>query len=81
MTPLRARLGHQLFPASPGRTARGRAGPHPRHARPGLVRRDSEIVRVHADASMFIGGIRAILLQTMHPAAMQAVADHSRLPR
>ena len=26
---------------------------------------------------MFIGGIRAVLLQTMHPAAMQAVADHS----
>ena len=26
---------------------------------------------------MFVGGIRALLLQTMHPAAMQAVADHS----
>ena len=38
---------------------------------------DSEIVRVHGDASMFVGGIRAILLQTMHPAAMKAVADHS----
>ncbi len=26
---------------------------------------------------MFIGGIRAILLQTLHPAAMTAVAEHS----
>jgi uncharacterized protein (DUF2236 family) len=26
---------------------------------------------------MFVGGIRAVLLQTMHPAAMTAVAEHS----
>ncbi|MEP6797050.1 MAG: oxygenase MpaB family protein, partial [Lapillicoccus sp.] len=25
---------------------------------------------VHADASMFVGGIRALLLQTLHPLAM-----------
>ena len=37
----------------------------------------SPIGRVHGDASMFIGGIRAILLQTLHPAAMTAVAEHS----
>ncbi len=37
----------------------------------------SPITVVHADASMFIGGIRAVLLQTLHPAAMKAVADHS----
>jgi uncharacterized protein (DUF2236 family) len=37
----------------------------------------SPIGRVHGDAAMFIGGIRAILLQTLHPAAMTAVAEHS----
>jgi len=33
--------------------------------------------RVHADASMFIGGLRALLLQSLHPVAMHAVAAHS----
>lgn len=37
----------------------------------------SPIGRVHADASMFVGGIRAIMMQSLHPAAMQGVADHS----
>ena len=35
------------------------------------------IWRVHADTSMFIGGIRALLLQSLHPVAMQAVAEHA----
>ena len=38
---------------------------------------DSAIVRVHGDAAMFVGGIRALLMQTLHPAAMRAVAEHS----
>ncbi|MEP6632114.1 MAG: oxygenase MpaB family protein [Lapillicoccus sp.] len=33
--------------------------------------------RVHADASMFAGGIRALLLQSLHPLAMAGVAGHS----
>jgi uncharacterized protein (DUF2236 family) len=37
----------------------------------------AEIRRVHGDASMFVGGVRALLLQTLHPAAMRAVSDHS----
>lgn len=37
----------------------------------------SPIVRVHGDASMFVGGLRALLLQTLHPAAMMAVHEHS----
>jgi uncharacterized protein (DUF2236 family) len=32
---------------------------------------------VHSDASMFVGGLRALLLQSVHPLAMQGVADHS----
>uniref|UniRef100_UPI0020288316 oxygenase MpaB family protein n=1 Tax=Actinotalea sp. C106 TaxID=2908644 RepID=UPI0020288316 len=38
---------------------------------------DSPIGRVHGDASMFAGGVRALLLQSLHPRAMAAVADHS----
>jgi uncharacterized protein (DUF2236 family) len=35
------------------------------------------IWRVHDDASMFVGGIRALLLQSLHPLAMAGVAGHS----
>ena len=38
---------------------------------------DAVIRRVHADSSMFIGGLRALLLQSLHPLAMAGVADHS----
>ena len=43
----------------------------------GLFGPTSVTWRVHADSSMLIGGIRALLLQTMHPLAMAGVADHS----
>ena len=32
---------------------------------------------MHGDASMFVGGIRALLLQSLHPLAMAAVDQHS----
>jgi uncharacterized protein (DUF2236 family) len=35
------------------------------------------IRRVHGDSSMFIGGLSALLLQSLHPLAMAAVAGHS----
>ena len=35
------------------------------------------IWRVHADTAMFIGGIRALLLQSLHPVAMLGVSEHS----
>jgi uncharacterized protein (DUF2236 family) len=38
---------------------------------------DRPIRRVHADAAMFVGGLRALLLQSLHPLAMAGVADHS----
>lgn len=38
---------------------------------------DSPIRTVHADAAMFVGGLRALLLQSMHPLAMAGVAQHS----
>src|SRR6478736_10096358 len=38
---------------------------------------DDVIWRVHADASMFVGGLRALLVQSLHPLAMAGVAAHS----
>jgi uncharacterized protein (DUF2236 family) len=38
---------------------------------------DDAIWRVHADTAMFIGGIRALLLQALHPDAMLGVSEHS----
>jgi uncharacterized protein (DUF2236 family) len=35
------------------------------------------IRQVHADASMFVGGLSALLLQSLHPLAMAAVEGHS----
>lgn len=43
-----------------------------------LFDRDSPIRRVHADlVGMMSGGIRALLLQMLHPHALQGVLDHS----
>ena len=38
---------------------------------------DSPITRVHGDASMFVGGLAALLLQSLHPLAMAGVHAHS----
>jgi len=38
---------------------------------------DRPIRRVHSDAAMFIGGLRALLVQSLHPLAMAGVAQHS----
>ncbi|MGH3448169.1 MAG: oxygenase MpaB family protein [Nocardioidaceae bacterium] len=38
---------------------------------------DRPIRRVHGDAAMFVGGLRALLLQSLHPLAMAAVSAHS----
>lgn len=38
---------------------------------------DDPICRVNGDASMFAGGLTALLLQSLHPLAMAGVADHS----
>ncbi len=44
---------------------------------PGWFGPDSITWRVHADTSMFVGGIAALMLQALHPRAMAGVADHS----
>ena len=43
-----------------------------------LFEQDSPIRMVHADVvAMMVGGMRALLLQMLHPAALQGVLDHS----
>lgn len=46
-------------------------------ADPGLYGPDSVSWRVHADPSMALAGLRALLLQAVHPLAMAGVAEHS----
>lgn len=46
-------------------------------ADPGLFGPDSVTWRVHRDRSMLVGGVRALLLQVLHPLAMAGVAQHS----
>ena len=38
---------------------------------------DAAIRAVHGDAAMFVGGLRALVLQSLHPLAMAGVAGHS----
>ena len=77
VTAVRRRLGDALF-----HRVAGDEGPRRReriHSTPGprWFAHGSPIQRVHGDASMFVGGMRAVMLQSLHPLAMQAVADHS----
>jgi uncharacterized protein (DUF2236 family) len=74
---LRTQVGDALFAkvAGPdGAQARARihGTPGPRWFAPG-----SAIRTVHADSAMFVGGLRALLLQSLHPLAMAGVAGHS----
>ncbi|MFF8103198.1 oxygenase MpaB family protein [Streptomyces sp. NPDC016640] len=74
---LRDRVGHAIFsrvagPDGADNRARIHGTPGPRWFGP-----ERPVRRVHGDASMFIGGLAALLLQSLHPLAMAAVAGHS----
>ncbi|GAA3194771.1 MULTISPECIES: oxygenase MpaB family protein [Streptomyces] len=74
---VRDRIGHAIFsrvagPDGPDNRARIHDTPGPRWFGP-----ERPVRRVHGDASMFIGGLSALLLQSLHPLAMAAVAGHS----
>ncbi len=74
---IRAKLGATVF-----ERVAGRDGPAPRDRIHGTAGErwfapDRPIRAVHADASMFVGGLRALLLQSLHPLAMAGVAAHS----
>lgn len=45
---------------------------------PGLFGPDSVTWRLHEDSALIAGGLRALMLQTMHPLAMAGIAQHSR---
>lgn len=44
---------------------------------PGLFGLDSAAWRLHGDPLMIVGGVSALMLQTLHPLAMAGVAEHS----
>src|SRR5258706_12387430 len=44
---------------------------------PGWVSKGSAAWLVHSDVAAFVGGLRALLLQSLHPLAMAGVAQHS----
>ena len=74
---LRTSIGDRLFervagPEGPRRRDRIHGAEGPRWFEEGAA-----IRQVHGDASMFTGGIRALLLQSLHPLAMAGVMDHS----
>ncbi|GAB3300855.1 oxygenase MpaB family protein [Parasphingorhabdus pacifica] len=71
------RFGALLFErlagsAGPANRTRIHDAPGPRWFGP-----DRPIRTVHGDAAMFVGGLRALLLQSLHPRVMAAVAGHS----
>ncbi|MFD3726753.1 oxygenase MpaB family protein [Streptomyces sp. NPDC058671] len=74
---LRERAGESLLhrvagPEAHRKRARIHGTPGPRWFGP-----DRPVRTVHGDASMYIGGLAALLLQSLHPTAMAAVAAHS----
>jgi uncharacterized protein (DUF2236 family) len=74
---VRRRIGASIFERVAG--SGGPARRHVIHGTPGerWFAEDRPIRRVHGDSSMFVGGIRALLLQSLHPLAMAGVAGHS----
>jgi uncharacterized protein (DUF2236 family) len=74
---LRQSMGESLFERVAGRD--GPANRERIHFRKGprWFTEDRPIRQVHADASMFVGGLSALLLQSLHPLAMAAVQAHS----
>lgn len=68
VAPLRAALDSHRFPQEQYTDPPGD---------PGLFGPDSAAWYVHADGLMLVGGVSALMLQTLHPLAMAGVADHS----
>src|SRR3954467_15765467 len=69
---VRESLGRGLFgmvagPDGPANRSRIHDTPGPR-----WFDNDRPIRRVHGDAAMFVGGLRALLLQSLHPLALRS---------
>src|SRR5579859_5413198 len=76
---VRGRIGAAIVERVVGPQATSRPRPRPSAQSPGerWFAEDRPIRVVHSDSAMFIGAIRALLLQSLHPLAMAAVAEHS----
>ena len=68
LTPIRSALDSSRFPQEQYTDPPGD---------PGLFGPGSVAWNVHSDPLMLVGGISALMLQTLHPLAMAGVADHS----
>ncbi len=72
---LRERLGRgvrSMLAGSPEQPAFDSTTDEPRRFSP-----DSGMWAVHTDVAMLVGGLRALLLQTLHPLALAGVTQHS----
>lgn len=74
---VRTWLGGQIRQRVVGPDAPARHGELFDTDEPGWFADGAPIQRVHGDASMFVGGMRALLMQSLHPRAMAGVAQHS----
>ncbi len=74
---LRHSMGESLFGLVAGDDGPANRDRIHHRAGPRWVRDERPIRIVHADASMFVGGLSALLLQSLHPLAMAAVDAHS----
>ena len=77
MSTLQRRLGGALFARVAGPSGQVNRERFANASGPRWFGPDRPIRRVHGDAAMFVGGLRALLLQSLHPVAMTAVAQHS----
>ena len=77
LTSVRERIGSALFAKVAGAEGPQRRDRIHHSDGPRWFAEDRPIRRVHADAAMFVGGLRALLLQSLHPLAMAAVSGHS----
>ena len=77
LSSVRERLGSALFEQVAGSRGPERRDRIHNTAGPRWFDDGRPIRQVHGDAAMFVGGLRALLLQSLHPLAMAGVAAHS----
>lgn len=76
LEPLRVELGERIRRTLAGERP-GSGAPAGAAGDIGLFGPGSATWEVHADPALLVGGLRALLVQTLHPLAMAGVADHS----
>jgi uncharacterized protein (DUF2236 family) len=74
---VRGRIGAAIFERVVGPADPARKRPPDRSPGERWFAADRPIREVHSDSAMFVGAIRALMLQSLHPLAMAAVAEHS----